>query len=290
MKDLRNKFMKDYELYPSFFGYPEGVRKSDEEKRFPEFLQAYIECYGKDKLNEMEVEYNGVEKLIELLKSYSPTNKLTVICMSPLHEIALIPVDLFPNMHIVAMNGGFEEDPSKKTINIPKAGNNGGICPGITDIVFKKLTESKTAMTLISSGLVRRKNCVLPLNIYNKWIKLLESDKVSKFTKAFFKDFEFCNHGNKLANHKNLCDPLTLYLAIFGNYKSYKVKTTINCELKILDYLKVSKEGNIFNMVHCEDYNTELVYDFNQNVCIDIVDRIENILFPYHKFQYPEKN
>ena len=55
-------------------------------------------------------------------------------------------------------------------------------------------------MNLVSSNLVRRKNMSIDMDIYNKWMNLL--DNSSKITKAIFKDWYYCNKGNKLQSHK----------------------------------------------------------------------------------------
>lgn len=213
----RNQFIEDNKLFPTFFGYPKGVYLTEKEW-FPQFMKGYYDNYDSNIIDSLQIEKeSGHIFLTNLLKNYSSENKLKVICLGPMHDLAKIPVELYYNMVIYAMGGGFEKV-NENNIIIPIAGYNWGTCPEVTSLVLQKLSQTGQTLTLISSAIVRNKNIVLPLEIYNKWLNRVISNDISimvpKITKAIFADWIYCNKGNKLTQHKNLCDPLITY---FGN-------------------------------------------------------------------------
>ena len=155
----RENFISNNELFPTLFGYPKHICKT-ERPWFPNFLKGYEDNYGSLTKDDYKVEkITGVEFLTNLLKNYSPHNKLVVACLSPMHDLALIPTELYPNMDLYAMGGGFEEDvvnfmkSGRTELNVEKAGYNWGITPKITQQVLDKLNASGQKLKLISSVL-----------------------------------------------------------------------------------------------------------------------------------------
>lgn len=283
--DSRNKFLKKNPLFPVLFGFPKGVAMENEKIWFPNFLKAYYEIYGQELIESQNVEQeSGTNFLIRMLQNHDENNKLKVICIAPMFQLENIPDELFKNMDLFVMGGGFENNidefiqGNKETLEIPKAGYNWGICPETTKIVLNKLSKTNTTLKLISSGIVRRNKVYVDLNTYEKWINMLKDKNVSTISRAIMLDWDYCNKGNKLSDHKNLCDPLTLYLALTNKYKSIKLNTTIENENKFVNYLQ-QLDVNLINMKKNNSGNTELIIDFDSDTGSEILKNLTNILF-----------
>jgi hypothetical protein len=273
----RASFLSSNEMFPKIFGYPKSVLRT-EKLWFPDFMRAYYEYFGKETLHTQEIEKTpGPEFLANELMKHSPTNKLKVICIAPMHDLAQIDANLFANMDLFVMGGGFDE-PTDSTISVPKAGYNWGICPKVTRSVLQKLNASNTTMTLVSSELVRRKNAIIPLDTYNQWLIYAEKDSCSLMTKAIMKDWLYCNKGNKLTQHKNLCDVLTLFLAVGNSYKTAKVHTTIDDSRGGTSYLDTK---DLITMKYDKNGNTNLVVDYDETVNKQMVEQLEKALFTH---------
>jgi inosine-uridine nucleoside N-ribohydrolase len=283
----RVAFFKANELFPPLFGFPKHICKDGEKEWFPNFMKGYTEHYH---LNDYKFEEkSGILFLTEELKKYSPDNKLIVVCLSPMHDLAMIPACLFENMSLFVMGGGFEEEikGDEKEIKMERIGYNWGITPDATEDVLQRLSIFGNKMTLISSELVRRKGINIPLNIYNKWLYLTQNTKVPLITKAIMSDWNYCNKGNKLSQHKNLCDPLTLYLAITGVFTTVDLKATVNkYDKNITSYLDTR---NLVTLERSNLPNVSLVVDFPSDVKYQIINRLENLLFPLDYVGYAAK-
>lgn len=284
-----NKFLKENELFPKLFGYPINV-KSTEKEWFPNFMKGYYDIYGSEYLDNLNIEdKKGHDFLIEELRKHSQLNKLTVISLSPMHDLAMVPVELYSNMEIYAMGGGFDQEitPSTEKLNVPKAGYNWGICPNITSEVLKKLSQKGKYLHLITSETVRRNGTAIPLELYTKWETILQSNHVPKITRAIMLDWLYCNKGNKLSQHKNLCDPLTLFLALCNQkskINSIRVNTTINHNEKFDSYLDIDPNSPLLEMTINEHGNTNMIIEFdNNNINYEINSRIESVLFPHNR-------
>ncbi|AYV85412.1 MAG: nucleoside hydrolase [Satyrvirus sp.] len=281
-KNLRNKFLSENEKFPNLFGLPAGVHLENEYGWFPNFMKPYYKYFSKE-IDEMKIETNYPEFINNLLSDYNPKNKLTIVCIAPMHDLLCIDEKLYPNMDLYAMGGGFFKSGGKNLV-IEKIGYNWGICPGTTNQVLQILDRQKVQMTLISSGFVRNHKINLPLNIYHKWINMANSGhlQIPPITKAFFEDWLNCNEGNLLTSHKNLCDPITLLLAVTKEFKFLTVQTTINMQYlpEFEDYLSIVKDKQMIEM-HSDNYgNTKLVYDINENLVCEMIKMIEMVLFP----------
>src|SRR5205807_3826094 len=110
-EDHRKKFMEENELFPPFFGYPNCVRKDQEKLWFPDFMRAYYEFYNTKFIDSLKIEKeSGTEFLIKELENHTPQHKLLVVCVAPMHDLINIPTELYKNMNLFVMGGGFEED------------------------------------------------------------------------------------------------------------------------------------------------------------------------------------
>ena len=208
-------FLKENSLFPKKFGIPysyqewndsfgsSGSLKKNEfsEKQwFPKFTQAYYRFYEEDEITKQQVNSNSDEFLISTLKEYSKNNKITVICIAPMHDLVTVPVELYKNMNLFLMGGSDK-----------KIGYNWGICPQTTKIILEKLELSKTCATVISSQLVTENNIVISDSIFYYIIARYFKYEQSKISKAIFTDWLNCLDVN---NVKNMCDPLTVLIAL----------------------------------------------------------------------------
>ena len=103
----RETFDENNELWPSSFGYPHGVKSHEDKLWFPNFMKAYEDVYTLEELDSLDIETeSGHNFMMNLLTSCK--DKITVICMSPPHDLALLPHELYKKMDIWIMGGGFE--------------------------------------------------------------------------------------------------------------------------------------------------------------------------------------
>lgn len=282
--ETRKKIFEENKLLPTEFGLPHDVKKEGEKEEFSNFMKGFYEHFDEKYIDDMKVQTkSGVDFLTEELSERTKDNKLCVICLAPMHDIALIPSDLYPNMDLYTIGGDFEDDIDKfvklkKTkLNISKLGYNWNICPKITNTVLEKLNENKQQMKIISPELVKHKGVCIPLEVYNKWNKLEKETSISKITKAIMRNWFYCVKENKLEQHMNMCNPLILLLAITENYKTLSFKTFVKLETTETD------KNNIFQMTLNENGNTRLIVDFNSNINYRIIKMIEDKLFPYDR-------
>lgn len=282
-KKKSDKFRKENSKFPPFFGLPKGVKFPEEKQWFPNFMKGFIDEYGEKYLESLNIEEeSGSNFLSKLLKTYSPENKLLVVCIAPMHDLVDIPTELYKNMDLWAMGGGFETI-TEGSISVPRAGYNWGICPEITQQVLDKLNESSTAVNLVSSEIVRKMRVNINIDTYNKWMDLFKSDTVPRLTKAIMQDWLYCNRGNKLTEHKNLCDPLTLMLALGKfDYSTIKLNTTINNIDNFKHYLAPIDPEKYMIVMECMengDNNVNLITNFSSEITGNIIELLESCLF-----------
>jgi hypothetical protein len=290
-EDTRTDFLNKNELFPtSLFGMPIGTMKHDECQWFPKFIKAYKDEYDVDSIDIEQTA--GQIFLANELRKYSSENRLLIICVGTMHDLVDIPDELIPNMELWTMGGGFEtetkEDIGKCTkLNISRAGYNWGVCPGITKQVIEKFNRTNTSFHLISPNTVRNNGVAVDPQTYDKWVNLSKRLDIPKISKTIMTDWSLNMSGNKLKDHKNLCDCLTMALACHNwKYETYtvktkKFKTSIDNIDKFSSYLESSQEFPLLCMEADDNGNSDFVYDFDaKQVLEDILVRIENVLFP----------
>lgn len=291
---IRAKFRAENRLFPKLFGFPRNVRR-DEREWFPNFMRGYEETYTEKSLASMAVEtVSGHDFLVAELKAHSPENRLRVVCLSPMHDLARIPADLYPHMELFAMGGGFEAQPEPlegTRWRVPRAGYNWGICPETTQTVLEKVSSGQP-LTLVTSEMVRRAGVGIPPEVYRKWLTLTDSKSpvvpVARITRAVMADWLYCNRGNRLPQHKNLCDPLTLFLALSPSASSSElpvipVTTRVNAHVQGESYLETSPDGDLLEMTTDQKGNTMVVTAVGPQTTHEIVRRLETALFPYDR-------
>jgi len=282
----RTIFDNDNELWPSSFGYPIGVMKPDETPWFSNFMKAYESAYDSKEFESLHIEKeSGYDMMVKLLSNSK--DKVTVVCMAPPHDLAQLPVELYNNMNIWIMGGGFENYSCIlnmcDSIDNPKLGYNWGICPGTIEQLLNNANESNTKINLISSGFIRRKNLNISVDKFNEWLSLKENKKLSKFMNAFIDDWIYCSEANTLNSHTNICDPVVLFAALNSNlFSSVPVNCNINGTIMFEDYLmeSQSKVTNILRMKLMENTHTNvnLIVGVNSGVNNIIVDMINKTI------------
>lgn len=252
-----DQFLKENTLWPGdIFGLPRVT--SDEKQWFPNFAKPYLTNHEKE-LTDMVIKKGTFG---DVLAQYSPTNKLTVVSLAPMHDIAKIDVRLHENMNLYCMGGAIEKEDTKQ-LTLERAGYNWGIAPEILEIVLKNSTN-----LCISSGLVRKLNMSLHEEDVAKIVKAAEK---SPFGRTFIEDWKNCDRGNQLPKHKLLADPLTLYIAVMVMFDDDFIEE--NCDvLNVKTKVKYPKTRTNYLGFNCMDMvvNDD---DFNTVLITDIKDR-----------------
>lgn len=185
-----DEFHAENPLFPAFFGDP--VDPTASKQWYPDFGKAF----PAPKASSIDVKNNALEVLLLELHKHSPKNPLHVVCMGPMHILAKVPASLYPNMRLFTMGAG-----------VYKIGYNWGIAPKATQTVLLRLSESNTYATVISAEYVKHAGAVVPPKLHAKWVA---SDESYPLVRALIAEWNNSLKGNALADHKNLCDPLTL--------------------------------------------------------------------------------
>lgn len=310
----RVPFNQTNPLWPhSIFGNPKGLPQhpggSVTKEWFPDFARSYEEHLGTDLLSDslslpLEQGEDSTTFLERVLSKHSPEQRLKVVCLGPLHDLARVDAKWYPHMDLWCMGGGFDEPtetvvasaqpptgelPKEQTapscrIPCEKAGYNWGIAPDVVQAVLQKLTQTKTKMRLVSSNTVRRQNVSVTEDIFTKWGNVIP--RSLPIVEAIMKDWSYCMKGNRLQGHKNLCDPLTLFLALTDTaFRSVPCHCGIAEDeaARAQDYLQ---SRNLIRMIAvgrtATEGNVDLVIDFDAPmVTSQILRRIEHVWFTF---------
>ncbi len=232
---------------------------------------------------------DGISFLTQELEKHNPDNKLLVICIGPMHDLAYIPTKLYNNMSLWSMGGGFEESidqfimSDRTNLSVSRIGYNWGVCPEFTNCVLNKLTKSKTQVNLISSNLVRNKNVVMSDSLHKELMDLYANDETTIFH-AIMRDWLYGQKTSALPQHKNLCDPLTVYLALkdIATCKTISLKSSINIESldKYESYLDTNDDQMlVMTKASLADANTNLIYDFPDDVVDNLLKELHLSIF-----------
>ena len=252
-----------------------------EQEWYPKFGKAFHDEFTSEYIDQLET-FSDPDFLVNLLRKYSPSNKLEVVCIAAPHDLALVPVELYPNMNLWCMGGGFEDleaiDPETGVIPVEDAGYNWGITPSITNQVLTNLIISGTMMTLISSKIVRRLDVSVPLDSYTEWDKHSLHESVDENTtcvqtrpdirRAIMIEWQNSNRGNKLKTHKNMCDPLLLHLCAESvPFDSINVKA--RCDENQTETGSYLATKNLITMVETNEHpNVKLVTGFDRDTVV----------------------
>lgn len=275
-----NKNLEEFrELNPLFpskiFGEP-VYEVASEKPWFPAFGKAYAELQYQD----------AKPMLISELQKHSPENKLKVICVAPPFDLQDIPTDLYKNMDLWMMGGGFHE---KDSFITTQAGYNWGICPDTVNKVLAKLSESGTQAKVVTSSIARNTQTEIKLHVYEKWCRIAEGD-CPLITKAIMKDWLACNRGNKLTAHKNLCDPLTLALALAPAFDFGPISLVpAYCKMANQDKYKHYMEKNDdYPLIEVTNDNPNVLFasKFDAVITTYITEILDDILFPLDREKF----
>jgi inosine-uridine nucleoside N-ribohydrolase len=272
-------------LFPSkIFGEPVYDADTVSEKPwFPAFGKAYEELLEKSGAKR---EYQDAKPmLISELEKHSPENKLKIICVAPPFDLQDIPTELYKNMDLWMMGGGFHEKDSFVTT---QAGYNWGICPDVTNNVLSKLAESGTTAKVVTSSIARYTQTEIKLHVYEKWCKLAEGD-CPLITKAIMNDWLACNRGNKLTAHKNLCDPLTLVLALAFDFDFDCEFVPAYCKIANHEkYQHYMEKIDVFPLIEVSNGRPNVLFasKFDISATTYITELLDDILFPLDKEKF----
>lgn len=280
--DDRKIFQEQNSHFPKFFGNP------TENTWFPDFARAYYEAYGSDVMDGMRIEpEQGKDFLNQILREYSPKNRLIVLCIAPPHDLLTIDLALYQNMELYVMGGGFEDLRTIYSMSyrkmdqyeIKNVGYNFGICPEIVGQLLKNLSVTGQKAVIISPELVRRNEIIVPLSLYNQWAESLDKlvGKRKRLSEAVMTDWIYSNRGNRLRDHKNLCDPLAYILCENGLYEGIDFEMTVNENSFCGNYLQ---SQNMLGIQLSQNPNVRLVTNFNKvDIHRDILLKIQSVLF-----------
>lgn len=273
--DTNKNFLKENECWPSIFGYPDGV--SDPTRWFPDFGRGFKEMFDFDNI-EIE-ETLGTKFLVREFLSHTKDNKLVVVCLSPMHDLKFLNKPLCDTMELYVMGGGFEKLDGD-TIRIKRAGYNWGICPNVVKRVMEFFDE-ENPIHLISSGIVRRQDVSISNKTYKKWEMLIDQNE-NKLARAIWRDWIYSMKGNRLVGHKNLCDALTVFLALSNTVKDrteyIRCNVGVNSDRFDKDYLNTKY---MFSIERSDKGNIKMVSAFPDHVKSQIIRIIESTLFGY---------
>lgn len=255
---------------PFYNGYPGG------KPWFPNFGTAYDQLLNDQPYVPHEKE-NAYDMLVRELAAHSPLNKIKVICVAPPFDLQDIPSELYKNMELWMMGGGFHNEDSFETY---QAGYNWGICPNAT----QKVLESSTLTSVITSSIIRFKQCEIKMHTYEKWMYLSKQPDCAPITKAIMQDWLNCNRGNALTSHKNTADPITLLLALdhqhFGCHFE-NLFCEISNEDKYEHYMEKIPGFPLINVSPFGVHNVRFVRDLDSELANSyITDLLDDILFP----------
>jgi hypothetical protein len=123
-----------------------------------------------------------------------------VLLLSPLEEASILLGDNFKDRIGWYATGGCQSD--------GKAGYNWGLYPEETLRFQADLAKKKTFVTCVTSAMGRE--CQFPLEMFNAWCLAAKTPR----QRALMAEWINSNRGNALAQHKNMCDPLAVWVAL----------------------------------------------------------------------------
>jgi len=305
-------FRQQNSHFPKMFGDP------TENTWFPNFARAYYDEYGStegnplsggvETMDGLKIESESAKVFLNgILRQYSPRNRLVVVCIAPPHDLLDIDLELYQNMELYIMGGGFEDiktiysmsrskvtregSPKSDRYAIKNVGYNFGICPEIVSQLLSNLSVTGQRAVIVSSELVRRNDTLVPLDLYNQWFSSYQGQEKSlncktnysfsssreRLSKTVMTDWIFSNRGNRLREHKNLCDPLAYILAEDGLFESIDFEMRVNEKSFCGNYLQ---SQDMLEIQLSQNSNIRLVTNFNKTeVNKDILARIQSVLF-----------
>lgn len=210
--ESKKEFLKQNSLFPAVFGFPNP--EAGEKKWYEKQGTAYRETYS-EQYQTMKIETESASDIIvKTARKFSPDNKLTIIALGPLHNIAAAlkcDANIANNIRLIAMGGVY-----------PK-GYNWLISPETSSFVL-----SQVETLCITSEFISKNNlCLSPEELSE-----IELSAQSNFGKTFISDWRNWHKGDALGKKATfLYDPVTLYLALHPEeiISSNKKQVTFPC-------------------------------------------------------------
>ncbi len=130
---------------------------------------------------------------------FAVADKVFICAISPTIDCQIIKPKYYNHATWFAMGGSLADG---------TAGYNWGISPESTTKFQDQLRRQGTNVICVTSAMGRE--CQFPLELYNEWF----AAAITPRQKALMAEWVNSNRGNKLAAHKNMCDPLTVWVMI----------------------------------------------------------------------------
>lgn len=234
------EFKQQNSLWPDIFGVP---YTKEGKQWYPNFGKAF------DVLPEPDDRIPNIF-LDDIFDSINPDEYIYACVLSPIIDVInIIDTKYYKKIKWFAMGGSQANG---------TAGYNWGISPENTLEFQNRLVSTSQNVTVITSEMGRE--CRFPLETFNEWLAKATTPK----QKALMDEWIMSNRGNKLASHKNMCDPLTVwcmmtymkhnfddsYIKEKGTYVFEIGKDYLNSKM----ILKTDSEQNIIHIPSI-DYN-----------------------------------
>lgn len=270
--DSKRTFLRDNSLFPKAFGFP---NPSVGDKKWYEKQGVAYRKNFQESFQRMKIETESAPEFIaKTAKQFSPDNKLTVVTLGPLHNIAAAlkyDSSIRDNIRMISMGGVY-----------PK-GYNWLISPETSAFVLSQIET-----ICITSEFIARNN----LSLTQENLQELESSARSLFAKIFIMDWKNWHKGDVFGKKGTfLYDPVTLYLALNPDeiVSSVKKRITFPClnwrgklkpELRGCWYYKTGLEDKIIQVKDDQRGNVSFVEQVRSpdKIKCEIYNAIKKIL------------
>lgn len=176
-------FARQNSAWPEIFGTPFSATKP----WFPKFGAAFEGLPVVNKSARVSVD-----------DVFAMADRVFICAISPIIDaIEAIPQKYYSRAIWFAMGGAQANG---------TAGYNWGISPESTQNFQANLMAARTYVTCVTSAMGRE--CLFPLELYEKWAAQATTPRQT----ALIAEWINSNRGNKLAAHKNMCDPLAVWV------------------------------------------------------------------------------
>jgi len=181
------EFKQQNSLWPDIFGIP---YTKDGKQWYPNFGKAFDDLPMSDN-------HKSTPTIADIFDSLEQNEYVYICVLSPIIDaINMIDIKYYKKIKWFAMGGSQANG---------VAGYNWGVSPESTIEFQNRLISTSQNVIVITSAMGRE--CQFPLEIYNEWTNKATTPK----QKALMTEWVLSNRGNKLASHKNMCDPLTVW-------------------------------------------------------------------------------
>ncbi len=257
-KNTKEHFRNLYPLFPTAYGFPNPDK--GEKEWYPKQNTSYKESkiFG-DEFRKMKLEMeSSVDAIIRHAKIFSPVNKLVIIGLGPLHDLAAA-LDKDPsiaaNIKLYAMGG------------LPPKGYNWNISPHIT----AKVISQVETICVTSDFIVNNKLEIEPDELQN-----IIARTHSHFGKAFLEGWQNWNKAKIGTIKTPLYDPTTSHLALQPENIKAMVSRKISFPCMINGMLKPEFKLGLIAYNQKDKQNEIAKFDDEKGVPVSFIDKIHD--------------